>query len=430
MNPSSLAPTASGAAFTVTAGNATTGTFSFSIQGTDGTLKHTQPVSLTVGTDVAWTDTGASSATVEAGQSASYTFSAVPVGAETFSGAVNFACANLPALTNCSFIPAYIPAGAQMTTVMLTIATTGPNQGTEFRRAVSSSQYPVPSKKPASPRTGTIGVEIWLAWLLTIPMAGVIFAGFAQRKPSPKNAIAACALTLAWLALLVACGGLGAGTGGSGVTVAVNPSSATVLVPGGTQPFSATVINGGSQTVTWAVNGGSANGTIDPSTGVYTAPRSMPNPATVTVTATSQADPSASGTATVKLTGPVVTVTVSPATASLFANEAGNTWPVSATQQQFSATVNNGSSQTVTWAVTGGSANGIVDATGLYTAPANVPNPAAVTVTATSAQATSPGTATVTIQTPTAVGTYSNIQVTATAAGGAAHTDVVTLTVD
>jgi hypothetical protein len=121
---------------------------------------------------------------------------------------------------------------------------------------------------------------------------------------------------------------------------------------------------------------------------------------------------------------------VSPIAASLFADEAGNTWPVSATQQQFSATVINGSSQTVTWAVTGGTGSGTIDTNGLYTAPATVPNPAAVTVTATSLLTTSPGSATVTIQTPTAVGTYSNIQVTATAAGGAAHTDLVTLTVD
>ena len=430
VNPSSLAPTASGEAFMVTVGNPTTGTFNFSIQGTDGTLMHTQAVSLTVGTDVTWTDTGSGSATVAAGQSASYTFSAVPDGGGTFSGAVNFACANLPALTNCSFNPPSIAAGAGQKDVTLTIATTGPNQGTELRKAVSSNQYPVSSQKRGPPRTGKIGVGTGLVWLLTIPIAGMMLAGFARRKTARKNAIAACLLTLAWLGLLVACGGLGGGTGGSGVTVAVNPSSVSVPVPYGTQPFSATVINGSSQTVTWTVNGASTNGKIDPSSGMYTAPPSLPNPATVTVTATSQADPSASGTATVRLTGPVVTVTVSPIAASLFADEAGNTWPVSATQQQFSATVINGSSQTVTWAVTGGTGSGTIDTNGLYTAPATVPNPAAVTVTATSLLTTSPGSATVTIQTPTAVGTYSNIQVTATAAGGAAHTDLVTLTVD
>jgi hypothetical protein len=123
-----------------------------------------------------------------------------------------------------------------------------------------------------------------------------------------------------------------------------------------------------------------------------------------------------------------VTVTVSPASATLFADESGNSWPAGATQKQFAATVSNSTDQSVTWAVTGGSANGAVDATGLYTAPALVPNPATVTVTAASAAATSPGSAAVTVQTPTRLGT-SQITVTAMAAGGAAHGDVVTLIV-
>ena len=428
VNPSSLAPTASGAPFTVTVGNATTGTFNFSIQGTDGTLTHTQPVSLTVGTDVTWTDTGSSSAAVEAGQSASYTFLAAPVGRATFSGAVNFACANFPALTNCSFSPASIAAGAPTTPVTLTISTTGPNQGTELRKAVTRNQYPVPSQKRGPPKSGTIGLGAGLAWLLAIPIAGMMLAGFGRRKTSRKHEIVACALTFFWLALLVACGGLGSGTGGSGVAVAVNPSNTSVAL-GGQQQFSATVINGSSQTATWAVNGGFVNGAIDANTGLYTAPGIMPSPSSVTVTATSTLATSP-GTATVTLTGPVVTVAVSPIAASLFANEAGNTWPVSATQQQFSATVINGGSQSVTWAVTGGTGSGMIDANGLYTAPATIPNPAAVTVTATSLLTTSPGSATVTIQPPTALGTYSNIQVTATAAGGTGHADGVSLTVD
>jgi len=44
------------------------------------------------------------------------------------------------------------------------------------------------------------------------------------------------------------------------------------------------------------------------------------------------------------------------------------------------AVVNNSTNQSVTWAVTGGAANGSIDSNGLYTAPALVPNPAAVTV--------------------------------------------------
>ena len=93
-----------------------------------------------------------------------------------------------------------------------------------------------------------------------------------------------------------------------------------------------------------------------------------------------------------------------------------------------------GSQNGIQWSVDGianGNATvGTIDSTGLYTAPATVPSPATVAVTATSALATSPGTATVTILAATPIGTFSNIQVTATAAEGPAHADPVTLTVD
>jgi uncharacterized repeat protein (TIGR03803 family) len=75
---------------------------------------------------------------------------------------------------------------------------------------------------------------------------------------------------------------------------------------------------------------------------------------------------------------PPVTVTVSPLTAQVIVNGL----------QQFTATVTNTSNTAVTWSVngtTGGSSTlGTISTTGLYTAPATVPNPAAVTVKATS----------------------------------------------
>jgi hypothetical protein len=120
-------------------------------------------------------------------------------------------------------------------------------------------------------------------------------------------------------------------------------------------------------------------------------------------------------------------VTVNPQTgAVLFADEPGNSWPAAviqgSNQQQFTA------NQSVTWAVTGGNANGTIGRTGMYTPPSVVPNPTTVTVTATAATAAAPGSAFVTVAAPTVVGS-SQITVTATAAGGAAHGDVVTLTV-
>src|SRR5258708_4780953 len=63
------------------------------------------------------------------------------------------------------------------------------------------------------------------------------------------------------------------------------------------------------------------------------------------------------------------------------------------TSQQFTATIVNTSNTNVTWQVngiTGGNATiGTISASGLYTAPAAIPNPAAVTVTAISQADTS-----------------------------------------
>jgi hypothetical protein len=71
-------------------------------------------------------------------------------------------------------------------------------------------------------------------------------------------------------------------------------------------------------------------------------------------------------------------------------------------------------------------ANGTIDGTGLYTAPAQVPNPVTVTVTATTPS--SSGSAFVTVATPTALGSL-QITVTATVASGTAYSDLVTLVV-
>ena len=88
------------------------------------------------------------------------------------------------------------------------------------------------------------------------------------------------------------------------VRVTISPVSATVGA-GGTQQFTATVQNTSNTAVTWqvsGVSGGNATvGTIS-SSGLYTAPAVVPNPATVTVTAVSQADPTKSASAQVTIT--------------------------------------------------------------------------------------------------------------------------------
>ena len=70
------------------------------------------------------------------------------------------------------------------------------------------------------------------------------------------------------------------GGGSAPITVTASPASAAVQV-NGTVQFTATVLNG-SGGVTWSVIGGAGNGTVSAG-GLYTAPASVPSPATVTV---------------------------------------------------------------------------------------------------------------------------------------------------
>jgi hypothetical protein len=90
-------------------------------------------------------------------------------------------------------------------------------------------------------------------------------------------------------------------------SVGLNLAAASVTVSG-QQQFTATVTGATDNSVIWSVNdipGGNATiGTID-NTGLYTAPATVPNPATVTVKATSVAFPAQSGTCTVTIQAPV-----------------------------------------------------------------------------------------------------------------------------
>lgn len=87
------------------------------------------------------------------------------------------------------------------------------------------------------------------------------------------------------------------------ITVTVSPETASVKVTT-TQQFSASVQGGTNTNVTWSISGtgctGNTCGTIS-STGLYTAPATVPTPATVTVRAAAVADPSRFDTATVTL---------------------------------------------------------------------------------------------------------------------------------
>ncbi len=162
------------------------------------------------------------------------------------------------------------------------------------------------------------------------------------------------------------------------ITVSITPASASILL-GNSQTFSATVSNTSDTGVSWSVNnitgGNSTLGTIN-SSGVYTAPADLPSPVGVQITATSNADSTKSATATVTITSDIV-VGISPSPGSV-----GLGAP-----QKFQATItSNGHPDTsVRWSLSGSSCPsscGVIDANGNYTAPAILPNPASVTVTA------------------------------------------------
>jgi len=198
------------------------------------------------------------------------------------------------------------------------------------------------------------------------------------------------------------------------VTIAISPSSASVSL-GAPQTFQATVTGALDSTVTWDVNGvvgGNAalgtilNSQISPNTTTYTAPQILPAGGSVTVHARSNAYPSFSGSARATLIS-ALTVNLAPSSATLAVNK----------RQTFSVLVNGGTNQDVAWLVNGiaggNSAAGLICMTGSipcqpvsasnggnvdYLAPAGLPSPNPVTITAMSqADSTRSASASVTI---------------------------------
>jgi hypothetical protein len=186
----------------------------------------------------------------------------------------------------------------------------------------------------------------------------------------------------------------------STVSVTVSPPAATVAL-GSAQAFHAVVTGALDATVTWdvsgVVGGNTTVGTIvnsqtDPDNTTYTAPLSLPQGGSVTVRARSNASPGVSASATVTLTA-ATNVTLTPGSATRAVGH----------RQTFTVQVNNTANQNVTWQVSGiagGNAfAGQICVTGSvpcqqisvsnggsvdYVAPAGVPSPNPVILTATS----------------------------------------------
>jgi predicted small lipoprotein YifL len=124
-----------------------------------------------------------------------------------------------------------------------------------------------------------------------------------ERGPVMRRVFLAAAALLV-VGTLSACGGSGGGKHNNPPTVTVSPATANVQ-EAATQQFTATVTNSTTTAVNWQVNGvaggNSSVGTID-STGLYTAPVIVPNPASITITAVLQADASVTGNAIATIT--------------------------------------------------------------------------------------------------------------------------------
>lgn len=154
------------------------------------------------------------------------------------------------------------------------------------------------------------------------------------------------------------------------ITVAVSPSTASLSTGVGTQSFTAQLTNDvQNRGVTWSLSGAGCSGAtcgtlslITTTSVTYTAPPSVPNPATVSLIAASITDNTKTSTATITLVAGAIAVTMTPKRGSVTMSQT----------QQFTATVFNDPNHAgVTWQVdgnTGGnSASGTISATGLFT---------------------------------------------------------------
>jgi hypothetical protein len=177
---------------------------------------------------------------------------------------------------------------------------------------------------------------------------------------------------------------------GRGVAV-VAPVSELRVGAGQAAQLGVLVVGDENHAVTWSfdeTSGPGLRGSVD-ANGLYSAPRHVPEPATIDLLATSVADPTKSARITIHLEG--VSVQVEPEAATV---RLGGT-------QQFTADVYGTDDQSITWDVIDSPERGSISADGLYTAPATLPDPPTATVRATSAA--DPGrsaTATVTLSPP------------------------------
>jgi len=133
--------------------------------------------------------------------------------------------------------------------------------------------------------------------------------------------------------------------------------------------------------VLWSVEEGLEHGTVT-TTGLYSAPATLPDPPRARIRATLEAHPNKSSVVEIRLATepppppppPPVLVGISPATASLRLDAS----------ETFTAVVTNSADHRVVWSVDGGFPFGTITGNGVYRAPAILPDPPQATIRATS----------------------------------------------
>lgn len=288
ISPSSVTPTAVGATFTLTLGDASVRTSTFNIVGTGTDTAKTTHSAALVFTSLPDFSVGTSviKDTVSAGQSASYNVTAASVGGAN-TNTVTLSCtAGLPAGAACSFNPTTVTPGG--TASVLTITTLGPNTSNRIVRTASTR----PDHTPLALVMSAFGLAF-----------GIFFSAPLRRRTGAT--LLMLTLMIAPLILLPACGSSNnTPPPPPSVAVAISPTTATLFTTQ-TQQFTATVTNTTNTAVNWEVAGvvggnPTTTGTIT-TAGLYTPPTVVPTPATVSVTAVSQADTTKSASAAVML---------------------------------------------------------------------------------------------------------------------------------
>src|SRR5215471_1973217 len=137
--------------------------------------------------------TSPGSATIRAGQSATFTFTVLPLGG--FNQTVNFSCSGLPAESQCTFAPASVTPNGGPATSVLTITTT----------AASAVLGAPPVPKNNLPLVASLsGAMLGMLWIACSP----------RTRGRVRSRLLLLAGALCLLVSLTSCGGGGGGGGG------------------------------------------------------------------------------------------------------------------------------------------------------------------------------------------------------------------------